>query len=181
MTVEERLQQIAEYNKEEDQICKACGSIFTLTAEMLATKQDKRGKLLVSVTCPECNSFVKWASTSKIDRIYWKGSMEELGKMDNSLLMWLMNNKYGSKKDQANVIKALKARMEGGEAPKAVQDVEQDNAIQEYEAYLRAELHGIDIWNRNDFSSLMKCVREGDFCKGGRELEVEFLDKLLYI
>ena len=144
---------------------------------MLTTKQDKRGKLLVSITCPGCNSFVKWASTSKIDRIYWQGSMIELGKLDNGLLMWLMNNKYGSKKDQANVIKELKARMNGAPAPKAVEDVEAEQIMTAYETYLREELHSVDIWNRNDFSSLMKGVREGDFCKGGRELELEFLEK----
>ena len=181
MTVEDRLQQIAEYLKEEEQICKSCGSIFMLTAEMLATKQDKRGKLLVSVTCPECNSFVKWASTSKIDRIYWKGGMEELGKMDNGLLMWLMNNKYGSKKDQANVIKELKARMNGAPAPQAVVNQEVEKALTEYETYLRAELHGLDIWNRNSWSSMVRCAREGTFCKGGRELELEFIDRLLNI
>ena len=68
--------------------CRQCGSVNTL--EELVVSYDEETKRSKGI-CAHCDAFIKLMPTKKIDRVFWKGSMVEIAKIDTGLLMWFIN------------------------------------------------------------------------------------------
>ena len=99
--------------------CTSCGSINTLE-ELIVQLDNNRAK----ATCAHCETFIKWLPAKKIDRVFWKGNMTEIAKIETSLLMWMVNNQFGSHSARRFIRIELMTRVDASEVP----DIQTDRA-----------------------------------------------------
>jgi len=108
--------------------CTSCGSINTLE-ELIVQLDNNRAK----ATCAHCETFIKWLPAKKIDRVFWKGNMTEIAKIETSLLMWMVNNQFGSHSARRFIRIELMTRVDASEVP----DIQEDDSSRAVEKQLK--------------------------------------------
>ncbi len=107
-----RLKDIATYIQLTSFPCKACGCVNTLDEVIV---RPCKNNLLVTVYkafCAHCDSYIMLMPTAKIKRLWWKGEMQEIAKLDTGLLMWMLKQSYGSKNNSRYIRAVLKSRLD---------------------------------------------------------------------
>lgn len=104
---------IAEYNGITELICKACGAVEPVGSCRISQEYTKAHIPIIKAYCAHCDKFLKFLPQSKVERIWWKGSMTEVAKFETGLLMWFINNDtIKSPKIKAAVYDELRIRLE---------------------------------------------------------------------
>ena len=108
----DKIKEIARYLEQEHFPCHECGAVNTLDELVIRTPEDSAGQeTRYWAVCAHCNHFIQWMYDRKVDRVFWKTGMVEIGKLDTGLLMWMMNNEYDSVKTRLFIAAALRGRV----------------------------------------------------------------------
>ena len=103
----DKIKEIARYLEQEHWPCKACGAVNTLEEiGVCETAPDVH-----HAVCAHCDDIMGRMYDRKVDRVFWKTGMHEIGKLDTGLLMWMMNNEYQDIKTRLFIAAALRSRV----------------------------------------------------------------------
>jgi len=95
--------------------CRHCGGVNQWESTNIVPVQFKNSKKSnYKPMCPDCNCSGAWLLQSKTERIWWKGSMNEVGKFDSGLLAWMLEKNYfgiKSPRVKAAVVSVLENRL----------------------------------------------------------------------
>ena len=104
--------------------CRHCGGVNSWESTNIVPVQFKNSKKSnYKPMCADCNCSGAWLLQSKTERIYWKGSMSEVGKFDSKLLGWMIEKNYFGIKAprvKAAVVSVLENRLF---KPEEIQDI----------------------------------------------------------
>ncbi len=115
--INRRLKDIAQYIGLTSFPCKACGCINTLDEVIVHQEKDSEGRVLYKAFCGHCDNYMLNMPTAKIKRLWWKGEMQEIAKLDTGLLLWMLKQSYGSKNNSRYIRAVLKTRLDKVEVP----------------------------------------------------------------
>jgi len=143
-----RIVDIAIYRGESELICTQCGSVNGLTEANVVVTTSKDYKKRYHAQCPDCLSIVKQLKSHKAERIFWRGSMVEVPKLDTSLIMWMLNNNFNHDKHKEELFRELKARMREPVQLKLTETPDvYIKSLRSYLKYLSDELRGLHAVN----------------------------------
>ena len=109
----EKIREIAKYLEIDELNCRACGSLNSIDQVNIEVSHDKRDNPLGGAYCPDCSAWIKWLPLSKVERIWFRGSMHEIPSFDTSLLFWFINNDtLKTDKIRLAVLDELRIRLE---------------------------------------------------------------------
>ena len=107
-----RIVEISNYLKEKYN-CKNCGQILKPSDVTIRETQFKNGKIQFGADCPDCYTFIRWMPTNIINKVWWKGSAQEIASFDTSTLQWMLRVKYGNSDTiHKNITKVLIERVD---------------------------------------------------------------------
>lgn len=107
MKSEEIIKEIAIYLGETELQCKHCGSVTPTDDVVIETKYSSSHKASYYAHCPDCEGFLKKMRQDKKSRVFWKGSMIDIGKFDSGLLLWMLQIGYTKNKNVEDAIGKL--------------------------------------------------------------------------
>jgi hypothetical protein len=127
----ERIKEIAIYLNDIEFTCTKCGTINTLATIDIIQALNVRHIPYYKAMCPDCNSYIRRMKNTKAERIWYKGSMQEIAKLDTSLLMWMLSTPFTTNiRERAAITAVLKTRVVGTcEAPQTMTEIKAQAAL----------------------------------------------------
>jgi uncharacterized protein YlaI len=110
MNSEQRIIEINEYLGIKELICKKCGSLLSIREIDVETSFTKRHQPIFWALCPDCGHKIRRLRNSKVERVFWKGSMHNIADIDTSLLLWMLQVDYIKDK---KLVKAVRHHLKG--------------------------------------------------------------------
>jgi PIN domain nuclease of toxin-antitoxin system len=142
MNSEDRIIEINQYLGIKELICKKCGSILDIKEINVETSFTKRHQAIFWAICPDCGAKIRRLRNSKVDRVFWRGSMHNIANLDTSLLIWMLQVGYiKEEKLKSAVEHHLKGRIVSNKSiePMSIQEQQEITLKKELRA-LKAQL-----------------------------------------
>jgi hypothetical protein len=82
------------FTGEKEYSCKSCGAVESWLNIEIHEQTFTNTKRHYRALCPHCLTLSKYMLQSKVERIFYKNSMSEVGEFETSLLLWMKKVKY---------------------------------------------------------------------------------------
>ena len=90
------IKEIAIYLGETELLCKHCGTITHVNDVKIETRLGNSEKHIATyhAVCPDCDGYIKKMRQDKKNRVFWKGSMINIGEFSSGMLLWILQVEY---------------------------------------------------------------------------------------
>ena len=138
--IEARAIEISKYREINSYTCRKCGTITEVDLIDVQYKAGKKGQMLVNAHCPDCGAWIKRMSNSKKDRIFWRGSMQDVAELENSLLIWMLQVNYIK---DSKIVKAVQQHLKGRIVTNKT--IEPISMIEQREITMKKEVKALEV------------------------------------